>query len=94
MNEISLSQEVRFFGRTTRTEQGVFCNWSGSGFTFSFIDTSVWAVFESFGEIPDENRVYMGGFVDESPYESARFPAARVKRSCFTWKTQNLSLFA
>ena len=77
MTLVDLKQSVRFFGRTVPTEDGVFCNWSGSGFTFTFTGTAAQAVFSSLREIPGENPVYMGVFVDESPYLSARFPITK-----------------
>lgn len=78
MKQIDLTRSVRFFGRTVPSENGVFCNWSGSGFTFSFTGTNAYATFITHGEPSPDNTVYMGVFVDGSPFSSARFP---IKKS-------------
>ena len=77
MNNMDLTRSVRFFGRTVPTENGVFCNWSGSGFTFSFTGTGAHATFFTHGEPSPDNTVYMGVFVDGSPFSSARFPITK-----------------
>ena len=77
MREFDLRRSVRFLGRTVPTENGVFCNWSGSGFSFSFTGTSAYATFITHGEPSPDNTVYMGVFVDGSPFSSARFPITK-----------------
>ena len=77
MNHIDFKRFVRFFGRTVPIGNGVFCNWSGSGFTFSFTGTCAYATLITHGEPSPDNTVYMGVFVDGSPFSSARFPITK-----------------
>lgn len=71
---------IRYNGRTVDHDAvgARFFNWSGSGFEFSFIGTSVSAKFVTGNinePVPNENeRAYIGVFVDGSVYETARFP--------------------
>ena len=68
-----LKNNVRLFGRTLETDNGVYFNWSGSGFEFEFKGTAAFATLYG-GEIPAENdRAYIGVYVDGMPYLSARF---------------------
>ncbi|MBR4761892.1 MAG: hypothetical protein IK086_04585 [Clostridia bacterium] len=74
MNSYKLSGNVRYLGRTFETDNGVYFDWSGSGFEFVFEGTSAYAMLSG-GEIPaaDKDRAYVGVYVDGMPYLSARF---------------------
>ena len=74
MTDFLFKNNIRFFGRTVETQNGVYFNWSGSGFEFEFKGTAAFATLYG-GEIPAENdRAYIGVYVDGMPYLSARFP--------------------
>lgn len=83
MEEITVNllqnKQVAFFGRVKVIENyGVFFNWSGSGFTFRFNGTSAKAFFLAGFEHDDisdkKNNAYIGVFIDDNPYATARFP--------------------
>lgn len=87
MNNVNNSlnwENVRFFGRTARTEKcnAVWFNWSGSGFVFSFYGTRADCLFYTAvnGEnVPNkENRAFIGVYVDDVPYQTARFELNRA----------------
>lgn len=72
-------ERIIFSGRTLEIP-GIgarFFNWSGSGFTFKFIGTAASARFvigsPSEGIPHDEEKAYIGVFVDGEIYETARF---------------------
>lgn len=74
MNTYSVKDGVRFFGRTFENGQRVYFNWSGSGFEFCFEGTAAYALLTTGGDLPGENeRAYIGVYVDGMPYLSARF---------------------
>ncbi|MCQ2449246.1 MAG: hypothetical protein MJ132_03550 [Clostridia bacterium] len=74
------AKEIRYFGRTPISEEigARFFDWSGSGFAFSFEGTSARAKIvcgKPSDDVPAENdRAYIGVFVDGNDYETARFP--------------------
>lgn len=74
---------IRFFGRTLKIEgtKARFFNWSGSGFVFGFIGTKATARFlhgcSCDGLPKEEDRAYIGVFVDGELFETARFPIDR-----------------
>ena len=74
------SDFIKYNGRTVVFENidARFFNWSGSGFEFCFSGTSAFAEFligDENESVPNENdRAYIGVFVDDSPYMTARFP--------------------
>ena len=82
---ICQSYKLNFFGRTAFTDRKdrLFFNWSGSGFGFKFTGTSAKAyLFSTVGEedIPSpSDRAYIGVFVDDSPFQIARFPLDKKK---------------
>ena len=79
VNNLSKSENVRFFGRTARIESfdAVWFNWSGSGFVFSFYGTR--AVCHLYSAVngenvpPPESRAFIGVYIDDVPYQTARF---------------------
>ena len=82
--EYPFSEKVRFFGRCadgTEIEARYF-NWSGAGFTFSFVGSEVRCRLLGgiLGEgIPDEaSRAYIAVFVDDCADCTARFPITRA----------------
>lgn len=74
------AKEIRYFGRTlaSQKEAARFFDWSGSGFAFSFEGTSACAQIVCgtvADDVPAENdRAYIGVFVDGNCFETARFP--------------------
>ena len=74
------SAHVRFFGRTAPQviPGAVFFNWSGSGFEFRFQGTAAYACLltdrRGDGIAAENDRAYIGVFVDGEPLQSARFP--------------------
>ena len=75
LNTYSAKENARFLGRTVESGQDVYFNWSGSGFEFCFEGTCAFAELSSGGETRAENeRAYIGVYVDGMPYLSARFP--------------------
>ena len=71
---------LRFFGRTAAgvLPGAVFFNWSGSGFAFRFTGTAAYARLltdrRGDGIAAEQDRAYIGVFVDGEPVQSARFP--------------------
>ena len=84
-----INEKVRFFGRATTTNgnNGVFFNWSGSGFIIKFIGTSAKAYFlsgtESDGTPEEKDRAYIGVFIDDNPNATAHF-SLDCKESWYT----------
>ena len=75
LNTYSAKENARFFGRTLENGQEVYFDWSGSGFEFCFEGTAAYAEFSVGGQTPDPgDRAYLGVYVDDMPYLSARFP--------------------
>lgn len=74
MNRYSAKSNCRFFGRTAPVGDRVYFNWSGSGFEFCFEGTSVCAEFVTNDLPPENERTYIGVFIDGAPFLQARFP--------------------
>ncbi len=78
--EFPFHEKIRFFGRCADRKElnARFFNWSGSGFTFSFVGSEVRCRLLGClrGEdIPDEaSRAYIAVFIDDFPRCTARFP--------------------
>lgn len=79
MQEYSYKDNVRFLGRVfeAKDKTKVCFNWSGSGFEFVFKGTKAEAYLHSGiadDDVPNpESRAYLGVFVDDAPYKSAKF---------------------
>ena len=74
LNRFSAKDCCRFSGRTVAVGEKVYFNWSGSGFEFEFEGTFAAAEFLT-DDLPNENeRTYIGVYVDGCAYLQARFP--------------------
>ena len=75
LNSYPVKNNVRSLGRTVFCGEKMYFDWSGSGFEFAFEGMAAYAQLSTGGETREENEMaYIGVYVDDMPYLSARFP--------------------